>query len=429
MRILAAIAATLFAMTAMAQVKIYDPAKEYPESGDTFLGHTFTSKDNDYRLIQQAVWRACEAGEGEVHIARKYGGSWWQPGAPIVVDGAGGHGVSGIKIKGTGGFPILYLGTGPAFKFVGVQESTVEGLGIALFNSDSIGFKFGEGCSEITVRDCRVRTKDFGPVLERNIGFQVGPAASSSDIDFEKCVVRYEPGPQFQGMSDSQLTTVWSRGHVGFQFLGGATTSCSVRDCKTYGMKFGFTNFDVNNNFPNSTPGQMSDFYGCDASYTGCVFYMMPESTPFIQGGSSDNCGSLLVFGYGNAENRYVGKLSLDNVKFEYARNTLNSQMKVGGVSIIDDGRIIGYNAVGSLSIKNCSFRFQTHQSTGTGQMFSIKGEGGIDVRRNVTIENNRMEGFVDNWVTSLCWNNYISGDHSYWKIIDLSNGMVYISN
>lgn len=429
MKLITTLIAAVIASSAMAQVKIYDPAKEYPASGDTYLGHTFTSTDHDYRLIQQAVWQACEAGEGEIHISRKYGGSWWQPAAPIVVDGALGHGVSGIKIKGSSSFPILYTGTGPAFKFVGVQEVTVEGLGIALLNSDSIGFKVGEGCSELTFRDCRVRTKDFGPVIQRNVGFQVGPAAASSDIDFEKCTVRYEPGPALQGLGDTELAGLWARGHVGFQFLGAATTSCSVRDCKTYGVEFGFTNFDVHNSAPDSTPGQVSDFYGCDASYTGCVFYLMPESTPFIQGGSSDNCGALMVFGYGNAENRYEGKLTLDNVKFEYARNSKNSQLKVNNTPIIDDGRIIGYNAVGSLSIKNCSFRFQTYQSTGTGQMFSIKGEGGIDVRRNVTIENNRMQGYPDDWVTSLCWNNYISGDHSYWKIIDLSNGMVYISN
>lgn len=429
MRILAAIAATLFAMTAMAEVQIFDPANEFPVTTPTFLGHTFTSTDTDYRQIQQAVWKACEAQQGEVHISKKFGAAWWLPAAPILVEGAGGHAVTGIKIKGSGNFSVNYQGTGPAFRFTGVQESSIEGLGVVLFKSDSVGFQFLDGCGEISVRDCRVRTQDVGPTLMRNVGFQVGPSASSADIDFEKCVVRYEPPVSMQGMTDASLNTIWDRGHIGFQFLGAATTSCSVRDCRTYGLKIGFTNFDVNNIAPNSTPGHVSDFYGCDGSYTGCVFYLMPESTPFIQGGSSDNCGALLVFGYGNAENGYDGKLSLDNVKFEYARNSLNSQMKVGGTSIIDNGRILGYNAVGSMSIRNCSFRFQSYTATGSGQMFSIKGQGGIDARRNITIENNRMVGYIDNWVTSFCWNNYISGDHSYWKIIDLSNGMVYISN
>lgn len=427
------VSAFLVAISAasMAQ-RVFDASKEFPQSGSTFMGHTFTSTNSDYRMLQQAVWRACEAGEGDVYIPNANSRNWVLP-QTIVVDRADGVPPTGIRIIGQGPYPIVFTGTGSAFEFRSCRNCFIQDLGVDLSNSGQIGLKFTGDCTLTKVEGCKVRLID-GPTFRTDcIGFMTGEGSNTANMLFTGCSFRYQTSSLFVPGNDASSISIWSRKNIGFVFLGRNTTQISVENCFVSGAQLGFTNYDVSNE---GTPGASSmNFVNCSCVNTGCCYLISPDlvdasDSLSISKGDNIYCGVLFVYGNTlSSKELLVSTVSVSSVKFKNAQNGLNSQITVLGKSICKDGNIMAFYNSGYLSLTGNSFHRGNLQGL-AGMMF-IKGSQGSGRPGAITVSSNVIVGYGDIWNLVGTWDTYIEGNtgQNTWRVTDLASNVSMIAH
>jgi hypothetical protein len=235
--------------------------------------------------------------------------------------------------------------SGAAIRLGGLKNSVIDGLGLLLFQENTIGLDFGgtqgsSSCNHIVRPFVEARAKGC-------TGIRVGDAGDDySAFEFHSPAFRYPIGSGNTSDPKTRLRAIIDGGFFGFQWSGGNNMAHTITNMTAVGCH------TVSRALPDrqtgrSSGGKANTFVGGASGWCGTVFAVDGGYGITVLGGRYEHVASLLTHGNAFNEGRGRGPVTIHGVEVGDPLPYWNREFGIGA-----DGVVIAINSAGPESIQ-----------------------------------------------------------------------------